>query len=89
LQLCIDNDFLTIDLETRSGLPDESRPTLVLINGTGEQHTVAKWARQKVGRFDRIYVALLNLEKRAESIPPSYEGPFDRHWTPDKAALKG
>lgn len=88
-QLCIENDFLIIEIDSRPGLPDEARPTLTLRNNTGREHTVAKWAGQKVERFDRIYEALLVLEKKAEILPAIYEGPFVPHWSPDKLTTKG
>lgn len=76
LQLCLETDFLTIEVESRPGLPDEACPTLVLTNEAGRQHTVSKWLGQKVERFDRIYAAVLALEKKADSIQPIYEGPL-------------
>ncbi len=87
-QLCIETDLLTIEVESRPGLPDEACPTLVLTNEAGRQHTVSKWLGQKVERFDRIYTALLALEKKADSIQPIYEGPLEAGWTPDKDASK-
>lgn len=87
-QLCIENDFLTIEIETRPGLPDEARPTLLLTNNVGNEHTLGKWAGQKVERFDRLYNAILALEKKVELFPAIYEGLFVADWSPDKVVLK-
>lgn len=87
-QLCIENDFLTIEIEARPGLPDEARTTLVLMNNMGSEHTLAKWAGQKVERFDRLYKAILALEKKVELFPAIYAGPFVAEGTPDKLATK-
>ena len=69
-QRCIDQDFLTIDPETRPGIPDESRPSITITNHAGEKHTVAKWAGVKDARFDAIYKALRQIGERTEGKKP-------------------
>lgn len=70
LRLCVEHDFLTIQPEERSGIPDEARPSLTLGNSKRESHTVAKWAGVAHARFDAIYHALLALVERTEDLQP-------------------
>jgi hypothetical protein len=64
-QLCIDNDFVTIQIEERMGIPDETRPCLTLVNTRKDSCAICKWARMQNGRFDAIYTVLLALEQEA------------------------
>lgn len=70
IRLCVAQDFLTIQPETRPGLPDEARPSLTLTNRKGDSHTIAKWAGVADARFDAIYQALLALAARTEGQQP-------------------
>ncbi len=60
-QLLIKVDFVTITLPKRTGVPDEARPTITVVNRNGRSHTVAKWINDTHARFDAIYEALLAL----------------------------
>ena len=70
IDLCVAQDFLTIQPAERPGIPDEARPTLVLTNRKRESHTIAKWAGVADARFDTIYHALLALASRGEELRP-------------------
>ncbi len=70
IRLCVEHDFLTMQLEERPGIPDEARPSLTLRNSKRESHTVAKWAGVADARFEAIYQALLALAKRTETLQP-------------------
>jgi hypothetical protein len=64
LQLFVEQDFLTIAIPPRPGLPDEAHPQIALTNARGAAHAVGKWARQAEARFDALYVALNALARR-------------------------
>ena len=70
IQLCVENDFLTIQPAQRPGIPDEARPTLTLRNSKHESHTVVKWAGVADARFDAIYQAMLALAERTAQLKP-------------------
>lgn len=70
IRLCVEHDFLTIQPEDRSGVPDEARPSLTLRNSKRESHTVAKWAGMANARFDVIYRAMLALAERTQDLQP-------------------
>jgi hypothetical protein len=72
-QLCIDQDFLTIEPKNRPGIPDESRPSITLTNRAGEQHTVTKWAGIQDDRFDAIYDVLKQIGERTKDHKPVKE----------------
>ena len=76
LDLFVENDFLTIKANERPGIPDEARPRITLVNAAGEKWAVSKWAGVKDDRFDRIYQALLRIERFAQTIDPVYSGPY-------------
>lgn len=69
INLFIVNDFLTIKVASRAGLPDEAKPEIVITNAEGEQHALAVWLGdlEKHERFNVLYQALLYFEKRASS----------------------
>jgi len=69
-QLCLEQDFLTIQPEERAGIPDEARPTITLSNAKNESHTISKWAGVKDARFDAVYQALLALARRTADQKP-------------------
>ena len=60
----IEQDFLTIAISPRPGIPDEAHPQIALTNASGAAHTVGKWARQSEARFDALYAALNALARR-------------------------
>ncbi|MEZ4591984.1 MAG: hypothetical protein R3D55_12710 [Chloroflexota bacterium] len=70
IQLCLEQNFLTIEPEMRLGIPDEARPSLTLQNHQREKHTVAKWAGVQDERFDAIYQAMLGIAARTEGARP-------------------
>ena len=69
----IKNDFLTISIQDRPGVPDEVRQRIVLINHRGESHTIQKWANDRNKGFDEIFhkIKLVqeDLEKKGSSKP--------------------
>lgn len=70
IDLCVAQDFLTIQPAERPGIPDEARPTLTLTNSKKESHTVAKWAGVADARFETIYQALQALTSRKADMRP-------------------
>ncbi len=76
LGMLIENDFLTLHPAERSGIPDEARPIITVVNAAGEKWTVAKWAGVKDAHFDSIYAEFLRLEALTQSLEPVYRGPF-------------
>jgi hypothetical protein len=83
---CIDADLLTVKIKERMGVPDEARPTIILTNAKGKTFSLAKWANDKVPRFDKVYNALLDLKKKTKDVDPVYEGNWQRDWKPKKQA---
>lgn len=63
-QRFIEQDFLTIAIPPRPGIPDEAHPQITLTNARGEARTVGKWARQAEARFDPLCAALNALARR-------------------------
>jgi hypothetical protein len=70
IDLCVAQDFLTIQPTERPGIPDEARPTLTLTNSKKESHTIAKWAGVADTRFEAIYQAMLALTTRKADMRP-------------------
>lgn len=81
--LVVEQDFVTIQIPVRMGIPDEAEPTMTLIGAGGKSHTVRKWAGQKDARFDAIYAELRGIAERARGLAPVYQGPFDGRWAPE------
>jgi len=81
---CIDADLLTVKIKDRMGVPDEARPTIILTNAKGNTFKLAKWANDKVPRFDKVYEALLDLREKTKGIKPEYDGKWEREWKPVK-----
>lgn len=77
LDLFVENDFLTIHPQERTGIPDEARPRIMLVNGTGDKWEVAKWAGVRDERFDTLYRAVLRLEALTQNMEPVYHGPHE------------
>jgi hypothetical protein len=69
-KVCIEADLLSVQVKDRPGVPDEARPRIKLRNAEGKTHEVAKWANDKVPRFDQVYNALLALRKKTENLKP-------------------
>ncbi|MCP4427861.1 MAG: hypothetical protein GY803_25540, partial [Chloroflexi bacterium] len=67
-RLFIEQEFLTIQPEERSGIPDEARPSITLTNRQRQSHTVAKWTGVADPRFDALYDALMALSQRTEKM---------------------
>ncbi len=76
LDLFVENDFLTIRPGERPGIPDETRPSITLLNAAGDKCAVAKWAGVKDERFDALYRTLLRLEETTKTLEPVYVGPY-------------
>jgi hypothetical protein len=85
LSLCIDADLVAVKIKERSGVPDEARPTITLKNGEGRTFKLAKWAKDEVPRFDKVYQALLDLRKKTDGVKPEYEGKWQHDWKPTTA----
>jgi hypothetical protein len=81
-QLFVAADFVSLKIESRPGIPDESRPAITLINAGGHAHPLAKWAGQSVTGFDEIYAALMALERQPAVL--SYSGTYDLDFAPNK-----
>jgi hypothetical protein len=81
----VEHDFLSITFPERTSFnPDETCTEIILINSTGQSHTVSRWAADpRDGRFQALYDTLLELEQRAEGIVPQYEGPLDHSYIPE------
>jgi hypothetical protein len=77
LGLFVENDFLTIRLPERLGIPDEARPRITLINASGSKWTVSKWAGISDQRFDAVYSAMRHLETLCAHLEPTYSGPYE------------
>lgn len=63
--IIIKNDFLTIKMKDRPGVPDEAHPNIILKNLEGKEFSLGKWANDKNERFDAIYNTLLDIENIA------------------------
>ncbi len=80
IELFIKNDFRTIIIENRLGIPDEPRPKIILTNPDGESHSVEVWFNdmQKkdahIGRFANIYGRFMGIELGADGLTPVSEG---------------
>lgn len=76
IDLFIENDFLTLKIKERQGVPDEPHPVITLTNANGESRALMKWEGDKVERFDNIYAAFLALEQRAKATKPLKDTKF-------------
>jgi len=73
--------LLTTTVPDRAAVPDEGRPTIVLVTRAGPTTKVRKWANDKHPDFDPVYAYLLEL-CRAHGEPVR-EGAFHWEWRPD------
>lgn len=88
IDLFVKNDFLTIVIENRLGIPDESKPKIILTNPDGQQHAVEIWFNDmqkdspSIGRFANIYGRFMGIEMGIETnvdnLTPVSEGVW--HW---------
>jgi hypothetical protein len=69
--LLIECDAVAIDPPHRSGLPDEVRPSLTLVNADGRSVSVSKWAGVADARFDRVQAAVAALAQPLDASPPA------------------
>ena len=78
--LCIEQDLLSISFPPRAWIrPDEVRPTITLTNAAGASHSVGCWAGDpRDPHFETLRAALLELERHAGTLVPTYEGPADQ-----------
>lgn len=84
------NDFLSLTIPNQTAPPDHGRPGIVLINGSGQQHSLSSWAppipggdREAIRRFQAVYRQLLRLETLArETTKPLHQGEYgdDKTW---------
>lgn len=69
LRLAIKHDLVSLKIPERAGVPDESRPTIVLKNSEGKEFSIAKWSGDKEPRFDEVYRALRALvDRKTEAL---------------------
>jgi hypothetical protein len=69
--LLIECDAVAIDPPERSGLPDEVRPCLALVNADGRGVSVSKWAGVADARFDRVQAAVAALARPLDAGAPA------------------
>ncbi|MBI2624277.1 hypothetical protein HYW67_02170 [Candidatus Parcubacteria bacterium] len=79
-----ENNFLTISVSNRAGIPDEARPTIALVNATGQTHQIAKWEGDKNERFEKVYKSLLALSEKKDRFQPVSES----LWSKDSVVPK-
>ncbi len=80
LEVCIEQDFITIRPAERPGIPDEARPTITVVNGNGARIVISKWAGVKDERFKRVYLAIKEAASTIRNLPPVYRGPYIREY---------
>ncbi len=73
----VENDFVTIDIKDRPGVPDEARPEIILVNPKGEYCKIAKWANDQNERFDQIYQQILLIQNQTEDLSPVLESKWN------------
>ena len=75
-RLLIEQDFLTIQTDDRSGNPGEKRQIIEIQNQKRDRHEIAKWSGDHNERFDVIYSGIRALaelpENRLKFIPNSF-----------------
>ena len=69
--LLIECDAVAIDPPNRPGLPDELRPSLVLVNADGRSVSLSKWVGVADARFDRVQAAVVALTQPLDASPPA------------------
>jgi len=83
----IDSDVMTIQLEDRLGIPDETRIHFSMTNGNNDFFKLETWAQSHIppgtypnsprGRFDKVCLVLKRLEHMAKTEKtPVQEGPY-------------
>ena len=83
INVFIENDFITINLKDRPGIPDEAMPTIILVNGKGQMYKISKWESDKDIRFDTIYQEILLLETRIKNLETVFTGIYDSKFMPE------
>ncbi|MEK6983675.1 MAG: hypothetical protein AABX33_03810 [Nanoarchaeota archaeon] len=69
----IENDFVNIKVEERLGIPDETKPEIVLINPRGKNYSISKWANDKNDRFDNILKSIDLVVDQTQNLTPDLE----------------
>ncbi|MCK6472366.1 MAG: hypothetical protein L6R28_11530 [Planctomycetes bacterium] len=64
LRMAIKHDLVSLKIRERPGVPDETRPSIVLKNSEGKEFKIAKWGGDKEPRFDAVYQTLFALADR-------------------------
>jgi len=82
LRLAAEVDVLGAEVPDRPGVPDEARPTLVVVDAAGRRRSIAKWDNDPVPAFDRVRTALLALEQEAAEREPAGADGYDPTWRP-------
>lgn len=73
----IRDDFVSIKINPRSGIPDEAKPEIALYNSRGESRKISKWDMDTVDRFDHLYGQVLEIEQKTENLIPITESKWD------------
>ncbi len=81
----IEEDFLTITIKDRPGVPDEARPEIILVNPSGSSHKIAKWYNDFHQAFGALYYRLLSIAKKARNTKPI----LTRKWNGNDYRPKG
>jgi hypothetical protein len=75
--------FLTIKVDSSGpGVPDEARPTVVVVSRSGQTVRASKWANDKHSEFDPIYRYLLAIGDRGTEKQIVYDGAYQGDWRP-------
>lgn len=73
--------LLTTKMAERSGVPDEARPTIVIVPQSGTVVKLRKWANDKHPDFDLVYSYLFGLCRAEGELV--HEGVFEWDWRPE------
>lgn len=81
-QLVGAHHFQSIESANRAGVPDEARPTVVILPKVGTAKVVSKWANDRHEDFDPVYNYLMQL-CHGDGKELVHEGKFDWDWRPE------
>lgn len=70
VQRFIDNDFLSIEIQNRAGIPDETKVIISVTNASGQKFSISKWHDIRNKWFDRLYDSLSMLQNQTENYKP-------------------
>jgi hypothetical protein len=75
--------FLTLTVTNRTGLPDEPGAVISLRLPAGQRRDVFQWERDALAGFKALHRHLLAIVRRAEKTQPVFQGQSDQLWTPE------